>query len=149
MAFNVDDVAVYERLRADPRATFSEIARLEGWRMKNGQPYHVKVARIVRMLERHGCIRLEKFATMPGRLYMPIRAPSIDDSQFAPAPKGVSQSAAEDAASKGYIWFRGRYLRNAADVWNAIRQLAFIARKLPHALPDTDGEPHELDHQDT
>lgn len=149
MAFNVDDVAVYERLRADPRATFSEIARLESWRMKNGQPYHVKVARIVRTLERHGCIRREKSATVPRGLYVPIRAPSITDSQSAPAPKGISQSAAQIAASKGHIWFRGRYLRNAADVWHAIRQLAFIARKLPHALPDTDGEPHERDPQDT
>lgn len=131
-------LSVYERFSIDPRATFSDIARLESWRMKNGQPYHVKVARIVRKLEKLGCVERDRNATSRRgqslSSYKPIRAPAEMDFLFLKVP---GQTLAKDKSKpREGIYFAGRYLRNAADVWVTMRKLAFVARKLPQSPAD-------------
>lgn len=52
-----DDAMLLEVIQARPDQSMSEWARAMGWLMPNGSPYHVKVARAVKRLEKDGKVR--------------------------------------------------------------------------------------------
>jgi hypothetical protein len=52
-----DDEKLFDAMLADPGATISQLARAVGWITPTGTPYHMKVSRALKRLERLGCVK--------------------------------------------------------------------------------------------